>query len=81
MPGDSRPNGSKPATERSTPAQELPITNGMRRIAAIFGLAAALLAADPAIAGPPSLVAPTWPAVFEPLDDVTLDRLLLYPGD
>ena len=34
---------------------------GMQRIAAIIGLAAALLAADPAIAGPPDLPPLSWP--------------------
>ena len=33
----------------------------MQRIAAIIGLAAALLAADPAIAGPPDLPPLSWP--------------------
>jgi len=33
----------------------------MQRIAAIIGLAAALLAADPAIAGPPDITPLAWP--------------------
>ena len=40
------------------------MTEGMQRFAAIVGLAALLLAADPAIAGPPEFERLSWPPEF-----------------